>query len=353
MAMINLALVVIARNESRCIARCLRSARRFVDQMIVLDTGSTDDTVEIARKLGARVHHFAWVDDFSAARNAALEYSSARWNLILDADEWIGEPGASWLGTTLKGLKPFIGLLSVKSELEVNGQVETAATWIPRILPRGVRYRGRIHEQPASELDRRRVVGVPILHDGYRLDAIEAKKGRNEALLLRALEDEPDNAYLMYHLGKAYALYGDHTSAATQYRRALALTTSSHPFRHNLVVQAMSALMSAKCHEEAIDLAQAEMQNWPDSPTFFFALGNLLLEWAELDPPARFQELLPMVEDSWLKCLAIGDQPGLDGSVKGYGSHLAAHNLALLYRRVGNADKEAHYRQLAAVRTAP
>jgi glycosyltransferase involved in cell wall biosynthesis len=102
----DVALVVIARNEARCIARCLRSARGAVSRMLVLDPGSTDDTPAIAAACGAQVHHATWSDDFSMARNTALELAQADWNLILDADEWIesgaqapapdGWPSPSW-----------------------------------------------------------------------------------------------------------------------------------------------------------------------------------------------------------------------------------------------------------------
>ena len=71
---------MIVRNEARCIARCLRSARTLVQTMIVVDTGSSDDTVRIAQALGAQVHRVSWTDDFSAARNAALDLSPAPWN---------------------------------------------------------------------------------------------------------------------------------------------------------------------------------------------------------------------------------------------------------------------------------
>src|SRR5512140_1346392 len=94
--MTRLALVMIARDEARAIARTLESARPHVDRTIVLDTGSTDATREIAAACGAEVHEFAWGDDFAAARNAALAHSDADWNLVLDADEWI-EAGAEAL----------------------------------------------------------------------------------------------------------------------------------------------------------------------------------------------------------------------------------------------------------------
>ena len=80
--MIDLCLVVIARDASRSIERCLRSAAPLVRRMLVLDTGSIDDTVEISKACGAEVHHFAWIDDFSAARNRSLELARAEWALI-------------------------------------------------------------------------------------------------------------------------------------------------------------------------------------------------------------------------------------------------------------------------------
>jgi glycosyltransferase involved in cell wall biosynthesis len=72
-----LCLVLIARNEQRCIARCLESVRPWVDDMVVLDTGSTDDTMVIARTCGARVFEAPWPNDFSVARNASLDLSNA------------------------------------------------------------------------------------------------------------------------------------------------------------------------------------------------------------------------------------------------------------------------------------
>ncbi|HEY1231415.1 MAG TPA: glycosyltransferase family 2 protein, partial [Ramlibacter sp.] len=86
---------------------------------------------------------------------------------------------------------------------------------------------------------------------------------------------------------------------------------------------------------------------WTNSPDYYFALGDLLLDWAACTPAAA-DELLPMVEASFLRCLEIGEQPGLDGSVTGRGSRLAAHNLAVLYEGLGNAAQATHYRALAS-----
>lgn len=94
-----IAATLIVRNEARCIVRCLESVRPWVDYMVVLDTGSTDDTVALAQRCGAQVHHLDWADDFAAARNHVLALSDADWNLVIDADEWImagGEKLRAW-----------------------------------------------------------------------------------------------------------------------------------------------------------------------------------------------------------------------------------------------------------------
>src|ERR1039458_3578707 len=86
-----LSLAMIAKNE----ARCLRSVRAIADEIIVTDTGSTDDTVKSSSENGAHVSHFAWTNDFAAARNFALAQATGDWILVLDADEWASEILAS------------------------------------------------------------------------------------------------------------------------------------------------------------------------------------------------------------------------------------------------------------------
>ena len=87
-----LSLVLIIKNETRCLARCLQSVRSIADEIVVVDTGSTDDTVRIAREFGARIDSFEWVDDFAAARNFALEKATGDWILALE-DKKTTKPG--------------------------------------------------------------------------------------------------------------------------------------------------------------------------------------------------------------------------------------------------------------------
>ena len=347
----SLALVMIVRDEERCLERCLESARRWVDEIVVVDTGSTDGTPEIARRLGARVATFAWCDDFSAARNAALALAEAPWRLVLDADEWISAGGATL--AAVRGMAPeFIGQISVASAFDdAQGGVRQSPSWLPRLLPRGVRYAGRIHEQPTSMLPRCRV-DVSVSHDGY-LDAHKARKaGRNEKLLTLALAEAPDDAYLQYQLGKDLELRSLFATAMPHYERALAGADLGAAWRHDLVVRTMFTLKKLGRFEAGLALAEAEMPHWQGSPDFFFTLGDLLLDFA-VAAPAQGAALLPMIEASWLRAIEIGEQPQLNDAVRGRGSFLAAHNLAVLYESRGDSAQASHWRERSCDTTGP
>ena len=341
-----IALVMIARNEARCIERCLVSARAWVDEMWVLDTGSTDTTAQIAARCGARVAHFAWVDDFAAARNAALALTNVDWCLVLDADEWLMRGGESI--TALRTLEPaFIGQISVASSFDTTqGAVGEAPSWLPRVLPRGVRYEGRVHEQPQSALPRRRLP-LQVGHDGYLGAQMAQKQGRNQTLLQGALSAQPDDAYLRYQLGKDFEVRAEFASAAPHYLQALVQVDTRDAWRHDLVLRTLFTLKKLGRFEEAITLAQTEMPHWSESPDFYFTLGDLLLDWAA-SAPERAAELLPMIESSWVRAIEIGERPELHDTVKGRGSFLAAHNLAVLHSSLGDDEQCVHWRQREA-----
>ncbi len=348
-----IALVMIARNEAAHIVRALASARNHVDELIVLDTGSTDATVALARSAGARVGRFKWVDDFSQARNAALAYAEKHarsdWHVVVDADEWIAAHGAELLA--LRHSTPdFVGALRVDSQFDTPAGIAIAPSWLSRVLPRGVRYQGCIHEQPVHALPVRRLE-VVLAHDGYRARALEAKAGRNAPLLAAALQQAPHDAWLNYQVGKDHDVYERYAAAARQFAasracEAAALDAAPHPpaWHHDRLVREMHALKKCHRHAEAVLLAQDAMTTWADSPDFFFALGDLLLDWAT-EKPERAGELLPMIESAWLRCLEIGERPDLEGSVAGRGSVYAARNLAVLYEGTGRAIEALRYRQ--------
>lgn len=339
-----LALVMIVRNEARCLERCLSSARAWVDEMLVLDTGSTDDTVAIARRCGARVHAFEWIDDFAAARNQALALAQSHWRLVLDADEWI-ESGTEGLRSVRDATDDFIGLVRVSSLIGTAQARQHAPSWLPRVLPAGVRYEGRIHEQPQAALPRRRLPLV-VGHDGYLPEQMRLKQGRNETLLRRALAERPGDAYWSYQLGKDLEIRAEFAAALPYYEAALAGASRDVLWRHDLVLRLIYTLKSVRRFEGAMALARAEEAHWSDSPDFHFTVGDLLLDWA-LSDASRAIALLPQIEARWLRAVEIGERPDLPDSVQGRGSHLAAHNLAVFHESLGRTAQAEHWRALA------
>jgi glycosyltransferase involved in cell wall biosynthesis len=323
------ALVCIARDEAPRIGRLLDSVRPYVDRMLVLDTGSRDDTAAVAQRAGAHVERFTWCDDFSAARNAALDAALADWHVVLDADEWLQDGGAA-LASLRHQAPAFVGSVMLHNAFDDthDGARRTSRARLSRVLPGGVRYAGRVHEQPVHALPLR-ALRVEIGHDGYLADALAAKRGRNRALLEASVREHPDDAYLWYQLGKDCAIYGEHGRADECFTHALARCRADEPWRHDLAARRLYTLKRLKRHEDGLAFADAQLCANAQSPDYFFAVGDLLLDFAA-DCPQHATQLLPMIEAAWQRCLAIGERPDLDGAVAGRGSHLAAHNLALL-----------------------
>jgi glycosyltransferase involved in cell wall biosynthesis len=342
--MYSVALTMIVRNESANLKRCLDSARLFVDSLIVVDTGSTDDTMHIAGQAGARVDSFKWVNDFGAARNYSLNIANADWNLILDADESIVDGGLTI--ASLRNVKPdFVGTLRVDSDIEADGNKSRASSWIARVLPRGVMYTGRIHEQPVHRLPIKNLP-VHILHTGYLPKAMLAKKGRNSQLLESELHEFPEDGYLLYQLGKDYAVYHRYEDAVRVFAQADGVLGSGHRLGHDLLLRWLFALKKLARFEIAVELAESRMELWAESPDYWFVVGDLLLDFA-CSQPEKADALIPMIETSWLRSLEIGERPDLEGAVRGRGSYLAAQNLAVIYEGTGHTAKALQYREIA------
>jgi len=343
------ALVVIARNEAPRLPRLLDSVASWVDEMVVLDTGSDDGTPELARRAGARVGHFSWVDDFSAARNAALELAGAHWHLVLDADEWLLE-GGPFL-RELQTLPPrFVGSVRLEDHFGADGSL-VGVERLTRLLPGHLRYAGRVHEQPVHALPGQRTP-LRVGHDGYQPSALAAKRGRNRRLLKQALGAAPEDPYLWYQLGKDASVYEEHASAEEAFEQARTRMRGDEPWLIDLVVRRLHGLTRLGRHEPALVLARQE-QPWCDhSPDFHFACGNLMLDWTAR-APQHAGELLRAAEACWRTCLALGEHPELPGAVLGRGGALAAYNLALVLEGTGRPQEAQALRQRFALQGAP
>jgi Tfp pilus assembly protein PilF len=222
---------MIVRDEAENLPAALWSVKRIADEIVVVDTGSTDGTPEIAASLGARVLHHAWTDDFAEARNVSIGAADGKWILYLDADETVPPESEPKILRTFSGK---VDAYFVRIESGVDSSAgKLFVSFYPRLfknLP-GVRFEGRVHEQIYPSLARCgarvEVSDIVIKHSGYAVAGEEmvAKARRNAAMLERQLEEKPDDALAMFHLGEAHSMLGEHEAAVTCYQDALKAST--------------------------------------------------------------------------------------------------------------------------------
>jgi tetratricopeptide (TPR) repeat protein len=233
--MTTIALCMIVRNEVVFLPRCLEAAAPWVDELVVVDTGSTDGTQELARSRGARVVEWAWRDDFAAARNESLRHARAEWILILDADEFLTEGSGPALRRACAEAAADVVAYEIKIVCPREGDGGLVRlNWFPRLfknLP-GVAFEGVIHEQVVGSLvGRGRVARAPVeaQHAGYTLSAeqMAVKARRNLTLLKKQLRQDPKYAPGWFQIAETYVLLDRLDEAVDAYRRCLALLDTS------------------------------------------------------------------------------------------------------------------------------
>lgn len=270
----------IVRNEARELERSIQSIQNQVDEVIVVDTGSTDDTVQLARSLGARVFSTHWQDDFSAPRNLALEQADGDWIVFLDADESFSPETAGHLRQIIKqqAQQPVNGLLVELLNIDVDQKnVLLGKSYALRVFRNrcSFRYQGRIHEElrdngkmiaPCVRIAPER---LQIMHTGYSAVRNRQKAERNLHLLQQVLKecDEPDHYY--GYLADAYMGVDDYVQAAhfaklDTERGRQATTYASRSWRILLELSEPDQVLAA----ERESLCQQAVAAFPEIPEF-------------------------------------------------------------------------------------
>lgn len=222
---------MIVRDEERYISQSIGSVRRYVDEIIVLDTGSKDRTPEIAKLLGAKVFHANWEENFAAARNESIRHATGEWILVIDADEEIDPESGEQLKELVRNTSVDAFEVTVRSELPEGDPSKYDEIVLTRLFRNKSNYRYElpIHEQIRPSIERSGGVisksPIIITHHGYNKENVQrdgSRIERNVSLLKKVLVKEPDNPYVLYQLGATYKSAGENEKAMEMLLRAQA-----------------------------------------------------------------------------------------------------------------------------------
>jgi tetratricopeptide (TPR) repeat protein len=309
-----LSVAMIVRNEATYLRSCLESVQCLADQVVVVDTGSTDNTVAIAEELGAEVHHFEWTDDFAAARNESLRHATGAWILVLDGDEWLDPASHETVRRLIGGEEMHGYLVRILNYTAAIGDAEIVEHQTLRLFPNHpeLRFQGRDpHAQLRALSDEARLTlcssDVILHHEGYRPQILAAKQkhARNRVSLEREVRNAPNDPFAAFNLGLTYNLLGRHADAERELLRSLALSVreTSSSERPSYVVTACLQLAVAVFrqgrYEEAAGYAEQVIALAPDASDAYVTLGSALLRLGRLEQAA----------EAYLKAVKCADRP--------------------------------------------
>jgi len=271
----SLSLCMIVKNEEENLPVCLESVRDIVDEIIIVDTGSTDGTKKVAEKFGAKTFNFTWTDDFSEARNFSLSKASGDWILYLDADEKIEKDDCRKIREVIKQ-KDIMAVNMLEYIPQEKGNLfELVGSDYSRLFRNHpeIRFEGAIHEQILPSVNR---LGGKVLKSDIKINhwgfarteekRIERSR-RNLSLLLKDLEKTPGDPFVHYNLGKTYQVLGEQEKAQSEYNTFLEL--KDHTIKNELIEEVYINLaqlhFSGDGYEEALKNAEKALEMNPQN----------------------------------------------------------------------------------------
>ena len=331
---------MIVKDESGFIEDCLKSLEDAVDEIVVVDTGSTDGTQELVRSFPkAKLIEIPWEDDFSKARNISLDHATGDWILIVDADERLHPDDVKHLRKLIRKATAEAYFLDV-----VNFPDHPDQTLISRRIGLfrrrpDIRFEYRIHEQVDPSIARAKLrvefSHVRLLHHGYDAEVRKSKKKseRNRRIIERALQDDPDNPFMNFNLAQEYFVLGEFSHSLKYYRKALEpfegkMTNrfALPPYVSIAVFRMVAALASIGSFPEAFESLHRYQLIFPDYTELRFMEARLHAQLGD------YERALGMYH----QCIAFGDSPVLYyNRHPGVGSYRAWYEVAQIYELIG------------------
>lgn len=282
---------VIVKNEEKNIGKWLSCASAIADEMIVVDTGSTDGTVEIVKSSNAKLHHFSWCNDFATAKNYAIDKAKGDWIVFLDADEYFTEESQKKLRRVVNGYnknKKIGGIMCRLTNINVDAHNRVIDSILQvrifRNIP-DIRYYGKVHENLRNKNKNREMVftkELEIYHTGYSTSISCSKAERNIVLLQERWQQENESDDLIVLMMDAYNSLQRYDEAIKFGRMAIEKNLDPVGMKGHSYEIVISAMLSAKYPiEEIYDTILEAEKKYPDEPVFPLEIGYLL--WQNKD----------------------------------------------------------------------
>ena len=272
-----ISLSMIVKNEEEMLPDCLESVKEIVDEMIIVDTGSTDKTIEIAKSYGANVIEMEWENDFSKARNESLKNCTGDWILYLDADERLGGESKDKIRYMLENATEDTGafICTIESEhLQVDGRYNLHRGGYPRLFRNYgypvIKFSGKVHEQITPSINdvggKFLTSDIVIEHLGYKVsrEVMEAKVKRNYKLLMEHVKADPLNGYAWFQIGQTLAQMALFKEAEEAIKFALQSGNLSKSVYASAASTLSQMLGSKKQFSDALHWAEESLKTVPD-----------------------------------------------------------------------------------------
>lgn len=331
-----ISLCMIVKDEETYLAQCFDSVKDVVDEIIVVDTGSTDQTQAICQRYHVPFHSYSWDDDFSKARNHSLNFAQSDWILILDADEIIDQKKDDFI-SLLQGSTTDSYIVTIYN---YTGELDEGEYSIHHSLRlfrnhHGFCFQGAIHEQviscdhPEQPLTCE-VSPLIIRHFGYLTKVIDEKRkrSRNLPLLQNQLEAEPNNAFVLFNLGNEYSALEQYDQALNLYQLAKRNLDGQEAFAAYLYFRMVMCFSYLNRNQEVVNLVIEVRKEFPDFTDIVYCSG---LAYYHMHQYTKALDLFD-------QCIRMGPSPPLQTFLNGCATFLPYQAKAEIYKRLNDLE---------------
>lgn len=340
--MVPISVCIIAKNEEKNIEKCLAPLMPYNFEIIVVDTGSSDRTKELALKYTDLVYDFEWINDFSAARNFSLKKASHNYVLVIDCDEFLTELDIEGVYRLIEEHPRAVGMILRNSYYDNGGMMVSYPDRVERLFhKRYYHYNFSIHEQlsdintNATDYER---YDIPLVadHVGYCGDIEDKLKKveRNNSLLLKEIEKNPEDSYFYFQIGQSYNFIADYENAYIYYKKAFEHPIlPEQPWLPVLAQAYLHAMNATERCQEAIDFFTPHYDFFAGDSGFLCALGAAYLR---LNQPMK--AMMEYVKA--LQCSASREE--------GCNTYIPYYNIGIINEMLGDMASAVSFYQRAA-----